>query len=175
MFKGNKPLTRDIICDHRVAGGSEVIKEFLREKHNWDGHSPVATTAAKLTEEGELDTWQLHVFGRREGFRKESSTFYPNQEKGQVVRLQDYDMDIFVFCDMVSDWVSPKKFEWEFQLPHETDEKRFHRVKKNELEQYHAKPLYLRAVAQVVPGPKIEIKVGCVPALNIREIPGHTS
>ena len=175
VFSGNNPLTRDIIESSRVAGGSEAIKDFLREKHNWDGFSNVASTAVNLTEEGELDSWQLFVFGKREGFRKESSIFFPNQEPGHVVRLLDYDMDLFVFRGMVSDWLAPDQYKWQFRMPHETDEKQFYRVKEADLEHYNAKPLYLRAVAQVVPGPNLEIKVGCIPALNIKEVPGHTS
>ena len=79
VFTGHKPLNRDIICSHRVATGSKMIKDYLREKHGWEWHTPVATMAARLMEEGELDTVQLHMFSRREGFQKESSTFYHNQ------------------------------------------------------------------------------------------------
>ena len=175
VFSGNNPLNRDIVESLRVAGGSEAIKDFLRTKHAWDGFSPVASTAVNLTEEGEIDTWQLHVFGKREGFRRESSVFFPNQEPGQVVRMFDYDMDMFIFRGMISEWVTPEQYKCEFRLPHETDEKRFFRVKEGEMEQYSMKPLYLRAVAQVVPGPKLEIKIGCVPAFNIREVPGSTT
>ena len=63
-FRGNNPLTGELIWKHRVSGGSEAIKEKLKEMYLWDGSSNVATIAAKL--EGwhdrvlaSLSVWQI--------------------------------------------------------------------------------------------------------------------
>ena len=45
VFKGNNPLTGNVIWAQRVKGGSEVIKEELKSVYKWDSSSNVATVA----------------------------------------------------------------------------------------------------------------------------------
>jgi hypothetical protein len=73
-FRGNNPLTGDVIWKHRVSGGSEAIKEKLKELYLWDGSSNIATIAAKL-KDGKIESWHLYLFGRSKGIKVESGTF----------------------------------------------------------------------------------------------------
>ena len=50
-FRGNNPLTGEIIWNHRVSGGSEASKEKLKSLYLWDGSSNIAIIAAKLKDE----------------------------------------------------------------------------------------------------------------------------
>ena len=170
VFKGNNPLTGELIWASRVRGGSECIKEYLRSKNNWDGSSNVVAVAAQM-EEDRINGWQLHAIGKRKGYKLDSAVLFPNQDKGTVMRIIDYDLTSFVFRDMVSDWLAPNQYKWEFRIPHEKNPNKYHRVETQEMEQYNAKPLWLRAFAQLVPGPKIQLTIGCAPALDIKEIP----
>jgi hypothetical protein len=173
-FKGNNPLTGEIIWKHRVFGGSEAIKEKLKELYLWDGTSNIATIAAKL-KDGKVETWHLYLFGRTKGIKVDSSTFFVDQEEGNTLRIQEMDLDSLIFQGgMVSEWLSPDKYKWEFRLPHEEDPKRYHRVKTPDLAQYNAKPLWMRSATQVVPGPKLSVLLGVAPADQITEIPGST-
>ena len=164
VFSGNNPLTGSSIWDHRVSGGSEAIKEKLKTMYHWDGSSAVATIAAKVDEEGTIEEWQLHVFGKTKGAKLDATTFFMNQEEGNHMRIQEMTLDTLVFRgNMVSEWVSPDKYHWEYQLPHETDPKKYYRVKEGELDQYNAVPLWVRASCQVIPGPKLQVFLGCAP------------
>ena len=66
VFANNNPLTGEMIWAMRTNGGSEVIKESLTNNHKWDGSSNVASIAATL-QDGEIDGWNLHLFGLRKG------------------------------------------------------------------------------------------------------------
>lgn len=174
VFKGNNPLTGNVIWAQRVKGGSEVIKEELKSVYKWDSSSNVATVAAKL-KDGKLDSWQLHLFGKSKGTKLDANVFFLDQEDGNCVRIQEIDLDSLVFRgNLVSDWVSPDNFKWEYRLPHEDDPKRYHRVKKADMVQYNAKPLWLRAACQVVPGPKLQVFLGVAPAEKIADVTGST-
>ena len=174
VFKGNNPLTGLTIWNQRVNGGSEVIKDKLKTTYKWDGTSNIASIAAKLKEDT-IDGWQLHLYGKSKGVKFESSVFYADQEEGNHVRIQEIDLDSFVFRgSMVSEWLSPDEFKWEFRLPHEKDAKRYHRVNKADMVQYNAKPLWVRAVTQVIPGPKLSVFLGAAPTDDIKGIPGST-
>ena len=45
VFSGNIPLTGKVVRDHRVNGGSEVIKDKSKSIYNWDGPSSVTAKA----------------------------------------------------------------------------------------------------------------------------------
>ena len=174
VFNGNNPLTGEIIWNHRVNGGSEVIKGKLKDMYNWDGSSNAATVATKL-KDGKLDSWQLHLYGKSKGVKMESSVFYLDQDEGNHVRVQEMDLDCLVFRgSMMSDWLTPDQYRWEYRLPHEEDPKKYHRVRATDLVQHNAKPLWLRAVTQVVPGPKLQVFLGVAPVDKITEIQGST-
>ena len=80
---------------------------------------------------------------------------------GNYVRIQEMDLDTLLFRgSMVSEWLSPDKYLWEYRLPHETDPKKYYRVKEGELAQYNASPLWIRASCQVIPGPKLQVFLG---------------
>ena len=144
VFGGNNPLTGDVIWAHRVNGGSEAIKDKLKSAYKWDGSSTVATVAATLDEEGIIANWQLHIFGKFKGAKVDGNTFYIDQEEGHHMRIQELNLDNLVFRGaMVSEWFSPDKFHWEYRLPHETDAKKYYRVKEADLAQYNAKPLWI--------------------------------
>ena len=170
VFQGNNPLTGEIIWASRVRGGSECIKEFIRTKNNWDGSSNVMAIAAEM-EEDKIKGWQLHALGKRKGYKLDSAVLFPNQGNGTIMRILDFDLTSFVFRDMVSDWLGPTQYKWEFRIPHEKNDNKYHRIETQDLEQYNAKPLWLRAFAQLVPGPKMQITIGCAPAMDIKEIP----
>jgi hypothetical protein len=106
VFQGNNPLTGEIIWASRVRGGSECIKEFIRIKNNWDGSSNVMAIAAEM-EEDEIKGWQQHALGKRKGYKLDSAVLFPNQGKGTIKRILDFDLTSFVFFDMVSDWLGP--------------------------------------------------------------------
>lgn len=173
-FRGNKPLTGEVIWKHRVSGGSEAIKEKLKELYLWDGSSSVATIAAKL-KDGKIESWHLYLFGRSKGVKVESATFFADQNEGNTLRIQEVTLDSLIFRGaLVSNWLSPDQFKWEYRLPHEEDANRYHRVKKNDLAQYNAKPLWVRAATQVVPGPKLSVFLGAAPAEDITTVNGST-
>ena len=173
-FKGNNPFTGEMIWNHRVHGGSEAIKEKLKSDYNWDGTSNVATIAAKL-KEGKIDSWHLYLFGKSKGIKVDSSTFFLEQDEGNTMRIQEMDLDSLIFRGrLVSEWMSPDQYKWEYRLPHEDDPKRYHRVKRAELVQYNAKPLWVRSVTQVVPGPKLQVFLGAAPCEKITETAGST-
>ena len=84
---------------------------------------------------------------------------------GNYVRIQEMDLDTLLFRgSMVSEWLSPDKYLWEYRLPHETDPKKYYRVKEGELALYNASPLWIRASCQVIPGPKLQVFLVCAPA-----------
>ena len=74
---------------------------------------------------------------------------------------------------MVSEWLHPDKYHWEYRLPHETDKHKYYRVKDVDKGQHLAKPLWLRSSCQVSPGPKLQVFLGAAPAdSKISEVPG---
>jgi len=76
---------------------------------------------------------------------------------------------------MVSEWVHPAKYHWEYRLPHESDKNMYYRVKEAEMGQHMAKPLWLRSSCQVGPGPKLQVFFGVAPVdSRITEIPGSS-
>ena len=165
VFNGRNPLTGKLIWDHRVNGGSEAIKKKLVSDYHWDGSSSVATIAANLSEEGLIKEWQLHLFGKSKGAKLDASTFFLDQDEGNYLRIQEMALDNLVFKgNMVSEWLAPDKYLWEYRLPHETDKKKYYRVKEGDMGQYKAMPLWLRASCQVIPGPKLQVYLGCAPA-----------
>ena len=176
VFGDNNPLTGDIIWKHRVNGGSEAIKQKLIDDYNWDGYSTVATVACTLDDDGLITAWQLHIFGKSKGCKLDASTFFTEQEVGNSVRIQEMDLDTLVFRgSMVSEWVHPDKFHWEYRLPHENDAKKYYRVKEADMGQHMAKPLWLRSSCQVGPGPKLQVFLGAAPVdSRITEIPGSS-
>ena len=172
LFSGNNPLTGQVIWDHRVNGGSEAIKDKLKSLYNWDGSSSVASVAAKLDADGIIAEWQLHIFGKTKGAKLDANTFYVDQEEGNYLRIQEMALDNLIFRgSMVSEWIAPEKYHWEYRLPHETDPKKYYRVKEGDMPQYNAMPLWVRASCQVIPGPQL----GCAPAVNkVSELPGSS-
>lgn len=115
VFKGNKPLTGETIWNHRVCGGSEVIKDKLKNVYNWDNTSNVASIAAKL-KDGNIDSWQLHLFGKSKGTKMDSSVFFMDQEEGNHMRIQEIDLDSLVFrSSLTSEWLSPDSYKWEYR------------------------------------------------------------
>ena len=173
VFGGNNPLTGEMIWAHRVIGGSEVIKDKLKSDYHWDGFSSTASTAAKLDEDGDIQEWQLHLFGKTKGSKFDASTFFLEQDEGNHVRIQEINLEKFVFKDcLVSEWLPPTKYTWEYRTPHESDPKKYYRVKEIDLPQYQAKPLWLRASCQVIPGPKLQVFLGCAPAVTVTELKG---
>ena len=165
VFEGNNPFTGKMIWDHRVNGGSEAIKEKLKTDYNWDGSSSMASIAASLSEDGLIKEWQLHIFGKSKGAKLDASTFFVDQDQGNYIRIQEMALDNLVFRgSMVSEWLSPDKYLWEYRLPHESDPKKYYRVKEGDMAQYKAMPLWLRASCQVIPGPKLQVYLGCAPA-----------
>ena len=174
VFKGNNPLTGSMIWNQRVLGGSEVIKDKLKAVYNWDNTNNVASIAAKLKDES-IDSWQLHLFGKSKGAKMDSSVFFMDQEEGNHMRIQEIDLDSLIFRNsLVSEWLSPDSYKWEYRLPHNDDPKKYHRVKKADMVQHNAKPLWLRALCQVVPGPKLQVFIGAAPAEDISELQGST-
>ena len=173
VFGGNNPLTGDVIWKHRIQGGSEVIKERLKDMYNWDGSSNVASTVVNL-QEGVMAGWQLHLFGKSKGVKIPTSTFFTDQEEGTHIRIQPLDLDSLVFRNMVSEWLNPDDFSWEFRLPSETNPSHYYRMKDADFPQHSLTPLWIRASAQVVPGPKLQIFIGAAPANKITELHGST-
>ena len=95
----------------------------------------------------------------------DASTFFLDQEEGNYLRIKEMALNNLVFKgNMVSEWVSPDKYLWEYRLPHETDPKKYYGVKEGDMAQYKAMPLWLRASCQVIPGPKLQVYLGCAPA-----------
>ena len=176
VFSGNNPLTGNTIWNHRVNGGSEVIKDKLKSLYNWDGSSSVASVAANLDADGIIKEWQLHIFGKTKGAKLDANTFFLDQEDGNHMRMQEMALETFIFRgSMVSEWVSPDKYHWEYRLPHETDPKKYYRVKEGDMGQYNAMPLWIRASCQVIPGPKLQVFLGCAPAESkVSELAGST-
>ena len=130
----------------------------MKTDYNWDGSSSVASIAANLSEDGLIKEWQLHIFGKSKGAKLDASTFYIDQDEGNYVRIKDMDMGNLVFRDgLVSEWLSPYEYNWEYRLPHESDKKRFYSVKDTDMAQYNAKPLWVRSLCQVIPGPKLHV------------------
>ena len=152
VFDGNNPLTGEMIWAHRVNGGSESIKEKLISDYKWDGFSSVAAVAANLDDEGIISEWQLHIFGKSKGTKLEASNFFVDQEEGNTMRIQEMALDKLVFRgSLVSEWLSPEKYLWEYRQPHETDKKKYYRVKETDMPQFSAKPLWVRSSCQVIP------------------------
>ena len=111
VFGGGNPLTGKLIWDHRVGVGTNAIKEKLISDYHWDGSSSVATIAANLSEDGLIQEWQLHLFGKSKGAKLDASTFYLDQEEGNYLRIKEMALDNLVFKgNMVSEWVSPDKY-----------------------------------------------------------------
>ena len=165
VFDGRNPLTGKLIWDHRVGVGTKAIREKLISDYHWDGSSSVATIAANLSEDGLVQEWQLHLFGKSKGAKLDASTFFFDQEEGNYLRIKEMALDNLVFRgNMVSEWVAPDKYQWEYRLPHETDPKKYYGVKESDMAQYKAMPLWLRASCQVIPGPKLQVYLGCAPA-----------
>lgn len=105
----------------------------------------------------------------------EAISFFLDQDEGNTLRIQEIDLDTLIFRgSLISSWLTPEPFKWEYRLPHETEPHKYHRVKRNDLAQYNAKPLYVRAGTQVVPGPKLSVFLGAVPADNIAAMQGST-
>jgi hypothetical protein len=173
VFEGNDPLTGDIIWQHRIAEGCDSIKDKLKSVYNWDGTTNIGTASVTL-KDGELDTWHLHLLGKSKGAKLATSTFFTDQEEGTHIRIQPINLDSLVFTNMVSEWLKPEDYSWEYRLPSEKDESRYHRIKDADLTQYNLKPLWIRANAQVVPGPKLQIFIGGAPANDITELAGST-
>ena len=176
VFSGNNPLTGEMIWAHRVNGGSESIKEKLISDYKWDGFSSVATVAANLDDEGNISEWQLHMFGKSKGTKLEASNFYMDQEEGSSMRIHEMALDKLVFRgSMVSEWLSPEKYLWEYRHAHETDKRKYYRVKEADMPQFSAKPLWVRSSCQVIPGPKLKVFMGCAPADNrVTELSGSS-
>ena len=132
--------------------------------------------AAKLDADGIIAEWQLHIFGKTMGAKLDANTFYVDQEEGNYLRIQEMALDNLIFRgSMVSEWIAPEKYHWEYRLPHETDPKKYYRVKEGDMPQYNAMPLWVRASCQVIPGPKLQIFLGCAPAENkVSELPGSS-
>ena len=174
VFSDNNSLTCDIIWKHRVNGGSEAIKQKLIDDYNWDGSSTVATVACTLDDDGLITAWQLHIFGKSKGCKLDASAFFTEQEEGNSVRIQELDLDTLVFRgSMVSEWVHPAKYHWEYRLTHESD--KYYRVKEAEMGQHMAKPLWLSSSCQVGPGPKLQVFLGAATVdSRITEIPGSS-
>ena len=173
VFRGNNPLTGDVIWNHRVQGGSEVIKDKIKTMYHWDGSSNVASTAVSLRD-GEMEGWQLHLFGKSKGVKIPTSTFFTDQEEGTHIRIQPMDLDSLVFRNMVSEWLGPEEYKWEYRLPSEKNPSHYFRMKDADLPQHSLTPLWIRASAQVVPGPRLQIFIGAAPANKITELQGST-
>ena len=171
VFEGNDPLTGDTIWQHRIADGSDQISDNLKSIYNWDGVGNIGAVSAKL-KDGEIDSWHLHLLGKSKGVKLTTSTFFTDQEEGTHIRIQPINLNSLVFNNMVSEWLKPEDYSWEFRLPSEKDETRYHRIKDADLTQYNLKPLWIRANAQVVPGPKLQIFIGGAPANDIAELNG---
>ena len=171
VFEGNSPLTGDLIWQHRVSGGSVGVKDKMKSHYKWDGTTNVAAVSAGL-KDGDLDTWNLHLFGKSKGVKLASSTFFTEQEESTHIRIQPMNLDKLVFHSMVSDWLKPEDYSWEYRLPSENDANRHYRIKDADLPHYNLKPLWIRANAQMVPGPKLQIFIGGAPANQISELPG---
>ena len=133
-------------------GGSEAIKGKLKSLYNWS--SSVASVAAKLDADGNIAEWQLHIFGKTKGAKLDANTFFVDQEEGNYMRIQEMALETLTFRgSMVSEWISPEKYHWEYRLPHESDPKKYYRVKEGDMAQYKAMPLWVRASCQVSPAP----------------------
>ena len=113
----------------------------------------------------------LSIFGKRKGFKIGAGIFFPDQEECGIVRIFNFDMNQFVFREMVSEWLSPDDYKWEYRLVCEDDPEKHCRIKPQDLAQYDAKPLWLRAFVQLQSGPKLQIVIGCAPAVDIKHIP----
>ena len=92
------------------------------------------------------------------------------------MRIQEMALDKLVFRgSLVSEWLSPEKYLWEYRQPHETDKKKYYRVKETDMPQFSAKPLWVRSSCQVTPGPKLKVFMGCAPAENrVTELSGSS-
>ena len=127
-FRGNNPLTGEIIWNHHVSGGSEAIKEKLKSLYLWDGSSNIATIAAKLKDE-KIESWHLYLFGRSKGVKMEAGSFFLDQDEGNTLRIQEIDLDTLIFRgSLISSWLTPEQFNWEYRLPHETEPHKYHKV-----------------------------------------------
>ena len=121
-------------------GGSEVFKDKLKSDYHWDGFSSVASPAAKLDDEGNIQEWQLHLFGKIKGCKFDASTFFLEQDEGNHVRIQEINLEKFLFkACTVSEWLPPTKYTWEYRTPHESDPKRYYRVKEKRRRSFHPK------------------------------------
>ena len=99
----------------RLMGGSETILQANMRMFNWDGYSNIASTAATLSD-NVISAWSLNIFGNRKSFKIGASTFFPDQEEGSIVRIFDFDMNQLVFRNMVSEWLSPDDYKWEYKV-----------------------------------------------------------
>ena len=133
----------------------------------------MASTVASLRD-GEMEGWHLHLFGKSKGVKIPTSTFFTDQEEGTHIRIQPLDLDSLVFRSMVSEWLGPDDYQWEYRLPSEKTPSHYFRMKDADLPQHSLTPLWIRASAQVVPGPKLQIFIGAAPANNITELNGST-
>ena len=172
-FEGNDPLTGELIWQHRIQGGSENIQDSIKTMYSWDGSNNMGCVAVNL-KDGIPDLWQLNLFGKTKGVKLASSTFYTDQDEGTHIRIQPLALDSFVFRSMVSEWMGPEEYNWEFRLPSEKDSGRYYRIKTVDLPQYNLKPLWIRANVQVVPGPKLQVFIGAAPANDITELQGSS-
>ena len=101
--------------------------------------------ACTLDDDGLITAWQLHIFGKSKGCKLDASAFFTEQEEGNSVRIQELDLDTLVFRgSMVSEWVHPAKYHWEYRLPHESNKKKYYRVNEAEMGQHMAEVLWLR-------------------------------
>ena len=86
------------------------------------------------------------------------------------MRIQEIDLDSLIFRSrFTSEWLSPDSYKWQYRLPNSDDPKKYQRVKKADMVQHNAKPLWLRALCQVVPGPKLQVFIGAAPAVDISD------
>ena len=174
VFEGNNPLTGEVIWKHRVNNVSD-LEDKLKTSYQWDGYSTVATIAAKLDPDGVIASWHLYIFGKSRGSKLDASTFYHDQDEGNYLCIKEMEMANFSFQEgLVSDWLAPDKYSWEYRLPHETDKKKFYSVKDTDMAQYNAKPLWVRSLCQVIPGPKLQVFLGTAPVQKIADLPGSS-
>ena len=176
ILGGNEDPTEDTMRSWVITGGSEAVELALRN-YGYDGDGIATSIGVYVSDEGNIIGTQIFINGCKEVGRLMASILWDKPlNKEDYAKVESVDLSLAnIRGRMVSDWISGDKLDWCLKVMNpETKKYRvIGNLDEDGLKAKGASKLSFRVHVSLRKGPKLGIKLGCVPADRITDMVGH--
>ena len=175
IFNNNEVISNDELTI--TTGGSEAIQELVKNTASWDGSSPVAAVGITINADGDVTMSEVFLMGTKDGTKIDATVLFGGERhENDCVKISSISLADFLFKgSLVSEWIDNNDFTWVYRKynPDTGRYKEIQHLDEPGMKSMNISKLFMRCHLTVIPGPKLQVRIGVAPCEDIENMAGH--